>query len=141
LVPVLSQMHPVHIFPLSFPKVHPNFIYLYMPRSYEWSLPFTFSNQDFVCIFHVMNAIYPTHLILLGLITLIIFHEVYKLSSFLLCILLQLPATSSLFGTNILLSVLFSYTLSLCFSLNVRDQVSHPHKATGKIMVLYTLIF
>jgi hypothetical protein len=30
---------------------------------------------------------------------------------------------------------------SLCSSLNVRDQVSHPYKTTGTIMVLYILTF
>jgi len=44
-------------------------------------------------------------------------------------------------GPNILLSTLFSNTLSLRSSLNVSDQVSHPHATTDKIMVLYTLIF
>jgi hypothetical protein len=42
---------------------------------------------------------------------------------------------------NILLSTLFSNTLSLCFSLNVGDQVSHPYKTTSKIIVLYILIY
>jgi polysaccharide pyruvyl transferase WcaK-like protein len=37
-------------------------------------------------------------------------------------------------GPNILLSTLFSNTLSLCSSLNVRDQVSHPYRTTGKII-------
>jgi hypothetical protein len=32
-------------------------------------------------------------------------------------------------------------TLSLCSSLSVRDQVSHPYKTTGRIMVLYILTF
>jgi hypothetical protein len=32
-------------------------------------------------------------------------------------------------------------TLSLCSSLNIRDQVSHPYRTTGKIIVLYILIF
>jgi hypothetical protein len=45
----------------------------------------------------------------------------------------------SLLGPNILLSALFSNTLSLCSSLSVRDQVSHPYKTTGKTTVLYTL--
>jgi hypothetical protein len=45
--------------------------------------------------------------------------------------------TWSLIGPNILLSTLFSNTLSLCSSLNVRDQVSHPYRTTGKIVVLY----
>jgi hypothetical protein len=34
-----------------------------------------------------------------------------------------------------------SNTLNLCSSLSVRDQVSHPYKITGKIMVMYILIF
>jgi hypothetical protein len=38
------------------------------------------------------------------------------------------PTISSLFGPHILLSTLFSNTLSLCSSLNARDQVSHPYK-------------
>jgi hypothetical protein len=44
-------------------------------------------------------------------------------------------------GPNILLSTLFLKTLSLHSSLNVSDQLSQPHKATGKIIVLYILIF
>jgi hypothetical protein len=42
---------------------------------------------------------------------------------------------------NILLNTLFSNTLSLCSSLNVRDQVSHSYRTTGTIIVLYILIF
>jgi len=34
----------------------------------------------------------------------------------------------------------FAFTLAYS-SLNVRDQVSHPSKTTGKIMALYILIF
>jgi hypothetical protein len=40
--------------------------------------------------------------------------------------------TSSLFGPNILLSTLFSNTLSLGSSFNVRNQFSHAYKITGK---------
>ena len=40
------------------------------------------------------------------------------------------PVTSSLLGPNIFLSTPFSNTLSLRSSLNVSDQVSHPHKTT-----------
>jgi len=42
---------------------------------------------------------------------------------------------------NILLNTLFSNILSLCSSLNVNDQVSRSYKTTGKIIVLYILIF
>jgi hypothetical protein len=47
---------------------------------------------------------------------------------------------SSPFGPNILLSTLFSNTLTVCSSLNVRDQISHPYRTTRKIIVLYILI-
>jgi hypothetical protein len=43
-----------------------------------------------------------------------------------------IAVTSSLLGPNILLSTLFSNTLSLCPSLNVRDQVSYPYRTTDK---------
>ena len=39
------------------------------------------------------------------------------------------------------LSTLFSNTLNLHSSLNVSDQVSHPYKTAGKIIVLYILVF
>jgi hypothetical protein len=41
--------------------------------------------------------------------------------------------------SKILLSTLFSNTLSLCSFLNVRDQVSHPYRTTDKIIILYIL--
>jgi hypothetical protein len=45
-----------------------------------------------------------------------------------LCSLLHSPGTPSLLGLNILLRTLFSNTLSLCPSSNVRGQISHPYK-------------
>jgi hypothetical protein len=33
------------------------------------------------------------------------------------------------------------YTPSVCSSINIRGKVSHPYRITGKIMVLYILIF
>jgi hypothetical protein len=47
----------------------------------------------------------------------------------------------SLLGPNILLSTLFSNTLNQSSSLIVSDQVSNPCKITGKIIVLYIVIF
>jgi hypothetical protein len=58
-----------------------------------------------------------------------------------LCSFLKALIILSLFGPNISLSTLFRSTLSLCSSLNIRDQVSHPYRTTGKIKVLYILIF
>jgi len=44
LVPILSQMHPVHTLPHYFPKIHSNIIFLSMPRSSKWSLPSMFTS-------------------------------------------------------------------------------------------------
>jgi len=133
LVPILSQMHPVHTSPAPyFPKVHSNIILPSTPRYSKWAVPLTFPNQNIVCISHIspIRATCPARLILLYLITVMISGEAYKLWSSSLCSLLQ-PRSSFLLGTNILLSALFSVTLNLCSSLSVRDQVLHPYK-TGQ---------
>jgi hypothetical protein len=59
-----------------------------------------------------------------GLSVLIISDEDFKLTIS-LCILIQPPVSSSLFGPNILLNTLFSNTPL------VSDQVSHPYKSIG----------
>ena len=87
-----------------------------------------------------IHATFPAHLILLDLITRKILDEQYRSLSSSLCSFLHSPLNSSLLGPNILLSTLFSTILSLCCSLNVSDQVSHPYKTRGKITVLYILI-
>jgi hypothetical protein len=76
---------------------------------------------------------WPAHLNLY-LFILVIFSKEYKLLSFSLRNVLQPPVTSSLFGPNILLSTLFSNTLSLYSSLNVWNNVSHSCENTGKII-------
>jgi hypothetical protein len=42
---------------------------------------------------------------------------------------------------HFILSALFTNIINLCSSLHVRDQVSHPFRTTGKIIILYILIF
>jgi hypothetical protein len=75
------------------------------------------------------------------LVCLIIGGDEYKIWFSPLCNYLHSPVTSALFGPNILLTTLFSNTISLWSSLNVGDQVSHPYKTTGRITVLRILIF
>jgi hypothetical protein len=81
----------------------------------------------------------PAHLTLLGLIISAVWwrEQIVKLFSMQF---FQPPVTFSILGPNIPLSTLLSDTLSLCSSLNVRDQVSHPYKTTGNFLALYILM-
>ena len=80
-------------------------------------------------------------LILLDFTTRTTLGKEYRSLSSSLCNYLHSPVTSSLLGSNTLLSILFSNTLSLRSSLSVSGQVSHPCRTTGNIIVLYILIF
>ena len=88
-----------------------------------------------------VRAACPAHLILLDLVIRIILSEEYRSLRSWLCRSLHWPVTSYLLGPNILLNTLFPNTLSLRSSPNVSDEVSHTYKTTGKIIVLYIIIF
>ena len=88
-----------------------------------------------------IRATCPAHLFLHDFITRTILGEEYKSLISSLYSSLHSPVSSSLLGQNILLNTLLSNTLSLLSSLNVSDQVSHPYKAIGKIIILYIVIF
>jgi hypothetical protein len=126
-VPILSQINPVPA-PSYFLKMHFNIILPSMPGSSKWTRSLRSVNQNPVCTYPVPRTCHlPAHFILLDLITRVIFGEYRWLISS-LCRLLHSPVTSSLLGPNIFLSTLFSNTLSLCCTLSVRGQVSHPYK-------------
>ena len=95
----------------------------------------------YASLLYPLCATCPAHLFILVLTIRIIFGEEYRSWTSSLYSFLYSSVTSSLLVPNILLSTLFSNTLNLRSSLNVSDHVSHPCKPTGKIIVLYFLIF
>jgi hypothetical protein len=83
-----------------------------------------------------INVICSAHLSLLALISPNLHKWSVQIKQLLIINLLHPPATFSILGPNIIFRTLFSDTLNMCFSLNVRDQFSQSYKTTGKIIIL-----
>jgi hypothetical protein len=141
LAPNLSQMHHSFKFPPCIPNIHSNIIFRSTPSSSGWSRRFIFSGQNFLSIYlhsHACNMPRPSHppwfhhpnsiWWSVKLTKLLIMHPSPFSCHFHLC-------------PHILLNILFTHILNLCSSPKVGDQVSHPYKATGKIIVLLIPIF
>jgi hypothetical protein len=131
-VPTLSQVNPLCTFPANLPKIHSNPILLYMSQSVELFLSFGLSLQNYLHFSVLSHACHmPCHLIALDLMCLTISGDEYKLRSSplynFLCSLVTSSCTVQVFS-----SAPCSQTPS---SLNGRDQVSHPYRTTGRIMV------
>jgi hypothetical protein len=106
-------MNAVHI--VSQESTH---LYLGLPSGI---FPFGFSTNNLhAFIFSSISDTCPAYLILLHLIILVIFGQEYSY---------EVPCYAA-----------FSNTLSLCSSLNKRDQISQPYRTTGKIIALHILI-
>ena len=107
-VPILSQIDPVHAPTPHFLKFHFNIISPSTPGSSKWSLPLVFPPKPCIYFSSSHTCYMPRHLILLAFITQTILGEGYRSLSSSLCSFLHSPVTSSLLGSNILLSTIFS---------------------------------
>ena len=141
-VSILGPPNPVHIPTSHLLQIHPNIIHPSTPRSPQWALSLRFPQQDPIHpppLTHMHHMPSPSH-------SSLFYHphntgEEYKSFSSSLCSLLHSPGTLSLLGPNILLNTMFSNTLSFLSSCNVSDQVSHPYKTKGKIIIPNILVF
>jgi hypothetical protein len=124
------------------PSTHFDIILTFKSRSSVWFFfPSNFPTKTlYACLFSPRCASYSAHPIPLDFFILIIFGEEYKLwnsslSSF-SSLLLFHPSQVQILSSG----PCSQNTLSLCSSLNVRNQGSYSYKSKGKIIVLYILI-
>ena len=109
----LSQIDSVHAHISHLLKMHLNMILPSTPGSSKWFLSLRFSHQNPVYTSLLpRRATCPAHLIIFDLVNRTKLGEYRTLSSS-LCSFLHFPVTPSLLGPNILVSALFSNTLSL----------------------------
>ena len=133
LIPILSQLDPVHTPTFYLLRIHLNIILPSTPAFLSGFFPSGFSTKTLCahllspCVLHA-----PPISFFLIWSPETIFSEQYRLLSSSLRTFNHSLVTSSLPGPNILPSALFSNTIRLRSSLNVSDQVSHPYKTTGK---------
>jgi hypothetical protein len=112
-VPTLNLLDPVHAPTSHFLKILLNIILQSRPGSSKWPLSLRFSYQNPVCTSSLpIRATCPAHLILVDLITQTVFGEQYRSLISSLCNFLHSRVALSLLGPNILLSTLFSNTLT-----------------------------
>ena len=139
--PIVSHIDPANAFTSHFLKIRLN-ILPSTPGPFKSSLSIRFSRQNPVYASTLpIRAARLTLPILLNLITRTILGEGYSSLSSSLHIFLHSPVPLSFLGPNILLSTLFSNTLSPHSSLNVSDQVANTYKTARKVIFLYILIF
>jgi hypothetical protein len=138
ICPFSSHTNPIHALPTDFLKIHCNISLPSTSRSSKWSLSLRFPHQNPVLTSPVPHTCHTqADLIALDLIIRITFGILTLLA-------VQFPPIQCYVvpvWLKFFLSILFSKTFGQCSSLNMKNQISHPYKTTGKIIVLlYSVI-
>jgi hypothetical protein len=117
-----NQSMPTYFTSWRFIVILSSYLYLGLPSCLS---PSCFPNKTlYAPLPSPIRATFPTHLILLDLISRKIFGEQYRSLSSSLCSFLYSTVTFSLLGPNILLKTLFSVAL---------NQVPHPYKQQAQL--------
>jgi hypothetical protein len=133
-VRILNQLDPVHTPTSYFLKIHLNIIPHLSLGLPSGLFPSGFATKS---LYPPLLSPYALHAPPISSLFYrpTILGEQYRSLRSSICSFLQSPVTSSLLISNILLSTLFSNTLSLLSTLNVGEQVSHPYKKHVHLMV------
>jgi hypothetical protein len=102
------------------------------------------TNNLYTFLFSPIQATCPTYFILFDLIIHSFINYIWRRVQITKLLVMQFSPLSChliLLRSNYPPRILFSNTLRVCSSLNVRDQVSVPYRTTGRIIVVYILIF
>jgi hypothetical protein len=128
---MLSQTNPVHTNSSYHSKIHlyyypPTYVLVFLVVSFFLAFaPITYTSSSSFHSCYIPRPSQPPRL----------HYSNYTWRSVQITKLVMQFPPSTLLGPNILLSTLFTKTLSLCSCLNVRDQVSHSYRTRGKIIV------
>jgi len=131
LAPNLNQINAVHTFPPYLSKISSALILQSVPVSSAWPFLLRFSDHNFVCISHLFRLCYmrrPSHPPWFDNPSIWWSVQVMKLR-----IMQSSPASRRFRPLRSEYSPqhLFSNTLSLCSSVRVGEQDSHPYQTTG----------
>ena len=132
LVPIFSKSSPGSIpTPLKSILILSPHLRLGLPKGL---LPLGFPTKTlYAFLDRSIRATCPAHFSHLDLRFLIMLDKEYNACSSALCILSLFSCNFISLSSNIFLSTLFSDSLNLCSSLNVREQVSQPYNTTENI--------
>jgi hypothetical protein len=132
-------MTPIHDLLSYSCEIHFNIVLLSTHRSYKWAFYFTFPHQK-----HCMYFFSPPYVPHVSLISyFLIWSPEWSLvrstdnSASHYGTFSSRLSSASIWGQNTPFGILFSNTLSLGSSLDVRDQIAHPYQTTGRIIVMY----